>query len=153
MRSRLYCHFLGITKVTDDELQFLVVSILTLLNVNYFYFFRLCNLSLTSVWLRNICCDLLDEKGCVSLQWERLKDGEGRIRWRVAYKRWFFSTSVEPVSKWTMTEHGAAVSNHLLECPFNVKKKLQQRKKCQQWDDIMNHMISRIRSKRRPTDQ
>jgi hypothetical protein len=35
--------------------------------------------------MRSICCSLLDLKGCVSLQWQRVRR-EGQWRWQVAYK-------------------------------------------------------------------
>jgi hypothetical protein len=47
--------------------------------------FSLGNLSLTCIALRNTCCDLLDSRGCVALQWERLKI-ENKYHWQVAHK-------------------------------------------------------------------
>ena len=48
-------------------------------------FFSLNNLSLTCIYFRDICCSLLDDRGCVSIQWERKKKNNG-ITWQIAHK-------------------------------------------------------------------
>lgn len=47
--------------------------------------FSLCNLSMTSRLFREVCCSLLEERGIVVQQWERVKCGK-RSSWRIAYK-------------------------------------------------------------------
>jgi hypothetical protein len=39
----------------------------------------------TSVFLRDLCCSLLDLKGCVAFQWERVRR-DNKYWWEVAYK-------------------------------------------------------------------
>ena len=48
--------------------------------------FSLCNLAVTCLYFREICCTLLDTQGCVSLQWERVKESSDKYRWQIAYK-------------------------------------------------------------------
>ena len=45
----------------------------------------LCNLAVTSVFLRELCCSLLDRKGCVTLQWERIRK-DNRYHWQISHK-------------------------------------------------------------------
>ena len=102
--------------------------------VEYLDSFSICNLAVTSVYLRQICCSLLDTKGCVALQWER---GVGH-KWSVSYKRWFFSTSLGPVENWTFAKSEAAISEHLKNCPYNVKTKHVEAKKLdKKWPEVM----------------
>lgn len=76
--------------------------------------------SLVSSGLREIACSLLDMRGCLSLQWERVdKEGDG-VQWAVAYKRWFYSCGFDPVTRWGHNTD-AKVANHLKTCPYNLK--------------------------------
>ncbi|XP_023344335.1 F-box only protein 30 isoform X2 [Eurytemora carolleeae] len=103
---------------TDQTLDQLPVEILQII------FFKLdswtlCQVSLTSRYLREVCASLLDRKGCVSLQWERTREeGQERRGWEVAYKRWFFSGHFDPVLTWGFNP-GGKVSEHLKVCPYN----------------------------------
>lgn len=47
--------------------------------------FSLSNLSLTSRKMRDVCCSLLEEKGIVTMEWERRRV-DGRSQWSIAYK-------------------------------------------------------------------
>jgi len=79
----------------------------------------LSQLSLASRYFREIACSLLDNKGCVALQWERVGDGVYCKRgWAVAYKRWFFSSHFEPVKTWGINVDGS-IAEHLKDCPYN----------------------------------
>ncbi|XP_022099529.1 F-box only protein 30-like [Acanthaster planci] len=80
--------------------------------------FSLCNLSLTSKLLRQICCSVLEERGMVLLQWEKVNG-----RWDVAYRVWHFSTAFTPVLHWGFEDH-PSLAVHLAKCPYNVQ--LQQ---------------------------
>ncbi len=41
---------------------------------------------MSSLRLRDLSCAMLDQRGCVCPQWERIREeGGGKIRWRVAY--------------------------------------------------------------------
>jgi len=77
--------------------------------------------ALVSRYLREVACGLLDSKGCLSLQWERVEEDD-KIRWEVAYKRWFYSCAFDPVKQWGINVDGK-ISNHLQSCPFNLRTK------------------------------
>ena len=47
--------------------------------------YSLCNMALTSRLLREVVCSILEEKGIVTLQWER-RTVDGRPSWDIAYK-------------------------------------------------------------------
>lgn len=84
--------------------------------------FSLCNLAMTSLKLREVCCSLLEERGIVVQQWERQWNGE-RGTWKAAYKRWYFSTAFTPVLWWGF-EDKESMANHLQKCIYfqrNVK--------------------------------
>ena len=63
----------------------------------FFSYYSLCNLALTSIYLRQVCSSLLETKGCVTLQWQRTKRGSDTkaSKWQVAYNRWFFRYDFE----------------------------------------------------------
>lgn len=85
--------------------------------------FSLSNLSLTSVLLRDVCCSLLEDRGIVVFRWERHKIGEN-YTWKIANKRWFFSTSFTPIEEWCFED--SSISDHLRICPLfqrNIKAK------------------------------
>ena len=48
-------------------------------------FHSICNLAVTCTYMRNICCSLLDTRGCVTLRWQRLLK-DGKRHWEVAYR-------------------------------------------------------------------
>ena len=83
--------------------------------------FSLCNLAVTTIYLRQVCCSLLDTKGCVTLQWQRILRGP-KLCWEIAHKRWFFSTSIGCVKEWSFSDR-EAISEHLKTCPYNVRTK------------------------------
>ena len=108
--------------------------------VEYLDSFSICNLAVTSVYLRQVCCSLLDTKGCVALQWERVN-----LKWGVSYKRWFFSTSLGPVENWTFAKSEAAISEHLKNCPYNVKTKHVEAKKLdKKWPEVMQSLKEKL---------
>jgi len=82
----------------------------------------LSNLALSCHYLRDVACSLLDEKGCVALQWEKIPENFGgqRVKWEVVYKRWFFSSFFQPVHSWRLNTDGA-ISEHLKTCPYYIK--------------------------------
>ncbi|GFN87723.1 Zinc finger protein 76 [Plakobranchus ocellatus] len=80
--------------------------------------FSLCNLALTSHLLRDVCCSLLDDFGIVVLNWQRHKS-DNNISWKVASKRWMFSTSFEPIRSWRFKQSVPHMGDHLKVCPFN----------------------------------
>ena len=94
---------------------------------------------MTSVYLREVCCALLDTKGCVTLQWERLKRKNGQLmaNWTIAHKRWFFSTSLGPIDHWSFAAQ-EAVSDHMKVCPFNVRTQHKKPEKIgeMEWSEV-----------------
>ena len=106
-------------------------------------------MAVTSTYLRYACSSLLDTKGCVSLQWERVKKF-GKFSWDIAYKRWFFSTSLGPIDNWSFSAE-QAISEHLKECPFNVKTKHKDVKTLDEqklWPVVMQALEKRLLEKR-----
>ena len=111
-------------------------------------FFSICNLAVTSVYLRQVCSALLDVKGCVTLQWERVNHPKLGFQWSVAYKRWFFSTSLGPIDHWAISAQ-LTVSEHLKKCPFNVRTQHKDVKTLDQnWPKVMEALDKRLSEKR-----
>ncbi|XP_015232244.1 PREDICTED: F-box only protein 30-like [Cyprinodon variegatus] len=84
--------------------------------------FSLCQLSLVSRTMREVCASLLPSRGIVELQWER-GHFPGRphdFRWQVKNKVWKFSPSVTPVHSWGFLDV-PSVSDHMNKCPFFSK--------------------------------
>lgn len=79
--------------------------------------FSLCNLSLTSKLLRDVCASFLDQKGMVVPVWQVKGDGP-TSKWSIAYWKWCFSTSFTPVKKWEYSV-GSSLIEHLKICPYN----------------------------------
>jgi len=109
----------------------------------------LANLALTSNLLRDVACSLLDEKGCVALQWEKVDtQGVGTPSWVVGYKRWFFSNYFCPVTHWGVNGDGA-VSEHLKTCPYNIKVEHSKPDvKTSGWKNFMEALGVKIKMKR-----
>ncbi len=100
--------------------------------------------------LRQVCCTLLDNKGCVSLQWERIRDPgkSSSHKWEIAYKRWFFSTAIEHIDHWHFSQK-EAVAQHLATCPYNVKMKHKDPKKLDfKWPVVMKSLEAKLANKR-----
>ncbi|XP_074542026.1 F-box only protein 30-like [Halichoeres trimaculatus] len=83
--------------------------------------FSLCQLSLVSKTMREVCASLLQSRGIVELQWERRQSSgaPGTVTWQVKNKVWRFTTAFSPVSSWGFTDL-PSMSDHLKKCPFNV---------------------------------
>jgi len=109
----------------------------------------LANLALVNTLLRDIACSLLDEKGCVALQWEKVDNqGIGAKGWVVGYKRWFFSNYFCPVNHWGLNADGA-VSEHLKTCPFNIKTEHKKPNvKTKEWKNFMEALDVKMKMKR-----
>ena len=99
--------------------------------------------------MRDLVSGLLEQRGCVALQWEKLDTGGlGRGGWVVAYKRWFFSNHFSPVNRWGVNAD-AAVIEHMKKCPFNIKTShTKPNVNSPQWKELMNSLTSRLRYKR-----
>ncbi|XP_064634584.1 F-box only protein 30-like isoform X2 [Lineus longissimus] len=81
--------------------------------------FSLNNLSLTCHLLRDVCSSMLEERGIVTQQWERVKE-EGCSKWVVGFQRWTFSVCFSPVHDWGFTDH-EPLGEHLKTCQFNKR--------------------------------
>uniref|UniRef100_A0A7N6BJD5 F-box protein 30b n=1 Tax=Anabas testudineus TaxID=64144 RepID=A0A7N6BJD5_ANATE len=83
--------------------------------------FSLCQLSLVSRTMREVCASLLQSRGIVELQWERRQSpgAHGTVSWQIKNRVWRFSTAFSPVLSWGFTDL-PSMSNHLKKCHFNV---------------------------------
>ncbi|XP_023132090.2 F-box only protein 30-like [Amphiprion ocellaris] len=83
--------------------------------------FSLCQLSLVSRTMREVCASLLQTRGIVEVQWEqRQRPGShGTVSWQIKNTVWRFSTAFSPVSSWGFTDV-PSMSDHLKKCQFNV---------------------------------
>uniref|UniRef100_A0A8C6SQ86 F-box protein 30b n=1 Tax=Neogobius melanostomus TaxID=47308 RepID=A0A8C6SQ86_9GOBI len=82
--------------------------------------FSLCQLSLVSRTMRDVCASLLQSRGIVELRWERRHcPGSGAVSWQVKNKIWRFSTAFSPVSSWGFT-NVPSMSDHLKKCTYNT---------------------------------
>ncbi|XP_047429792.1 F-box only protein 30-like isoform X2 [Mugil cephalus] len=83
--------------------------------------FSLCQLSLVSRTMREVCASLLQTRGIVELQWEqRQRPGaHGTVSWQIKNTVWRFSTAFSPVLSWGFADV-PSMSDHLKKCHFNV---------------------------------
>ncbi|XP_061072338.1 F-box only protein 40 [Conger conger] len=79
--------------------------------------FSLSQLAQVSRLLRDICASLLQERGTVSLQWEKSTHPHGGSSWKCRKKVWQFSSLFSPVERWSFDET-PSMSEHLKVCPF-----------------------------------
>uniref|UniRef100_A0A3Q4BA49 Uncharacterized protein n=1 Tax=Mola mola TaxID=94237 RepID=A0A3Q4BA49_MOLML len=73
----------------------------------------LSQLALVSQLMRQVCSSLLQERGMVTLRWERKTCSHGGAKWRV----WEFSHLFSTVDSWHMADV-PPVSAHLKVCPY-----------------------------------
>ncbi|XP_032399308.1 F-box only protein 30 [Etheostoma spectabile] len=83
--------------------------------------FSLCQLSLVSRTMREVCASLLQTRGIVELQWEqRQRPGSpGTVSWQIKNRVWRFSTAFSPVLSWGFTNL-PSMSDHLKKCHLNI---------------------------------
>ncbi|XP_040921041.1 F-box only protein 30-like isoform X2 [Toxotes jaculatrix] len=83
--------------------------------------FSLCQLSLVSRTMREVCASLLQTRGIVELQWERRQGpgAHGTVSWQIKNRVWRFSTAFSPVLSWGFTDL-PSMSDHLKKCHFNT---------------------------------
>lgn len=83
--------------------------------------FSLCQLSLVSRTMREVCASLLQTRGIVDLQWERRQSpsAPGTVSWQIKNRVWRFSTAFSPVLSWRFTDL-PSMSDHLKRCHFNI---------------------------------
>uniref|UniRef100_A0A8C9XHF2 F-box protein 40 n=1 Tax=Sander lucioperca TaxID=283035 RepID=A0A8C9XHF2_SANLU len=73
----------------------------------------LSQLALVSQLMRQVCSSLLQERGMVTLRWERKTYSHGGAKWRV----WEFSHLFSSVDSWHMADI-PPISAHLKVCPY-----------------------------------
>ncbi|XP_072301892.1 F-box only protein 40-like [Eucyclogobius newberryi] len=76
----------------------------------------LSQLALVSHLMRQVCSCQLQDKGMVSLHWDRKIYSNGTAKWRVTHKIWEFSTFFAPVDSWCFRDV-PPLSEHLRICP------------------------------------
>ncbi|CAK6961912.1 F-box only protein 30-like [Scomber scombrus] len=83
--------------------------------------FSLCQLSLVSRTMREVCASLLQTRGIVELQWERRQchGAHGTVSWQIKNRVWRFSTAFSPVLSWGFTDL-PSMSDHLKRCHYNT---------------------------------
>uniref|UniRef100_A0A3Q1HWA7 F-box protein 40, tandem duplicate 1 n=1 Tax=Anabas testudineus TaxID=64144 RepID=A0A3Q1HWA7_ANATE len=79
--------------------------------------FSLSQLALVSQLMRQVCSSLLQERGMVTLRWEKMTDSHGGAKWRVKQRVWQFSTLFSPVDNWCFRDM-PPISEHLKVCPY-----------------------------------
>ncbi|KAA0714689.1 F-box only protein 40 [Triplophysa tibetana] len=78
-------------------------------------------LAQVSELMRKVCSTVLQQKGMVSLKWEKKTYSHGGFTWRTRKKTWEFSTLFSPVDEWVF-EDVIPMSEHLKVCPFYQKE-------------------------------
>ncbi|XP_054482360.1 F-box only protein 40-like [Anoplopoma fimbria] len=76
----------------------------------------LSQLALVSQLMRQVCSSLLQERGMVTLRWEKKTYSHGGVKWRVKQTVWQFSTLFSPVDDWCF-KNIPSMSEHLKVCP------------------------------------
>uniref|UniRef100_A0A665VZX5 F-box protein 40 n=1 Tax=Echeneis naucrates TaxID=173247 RepID=A0A665VZX5_ECHNA len=79
--------------------------------------FTLSQLSQVSRLMREVCATLLQERGMVSLKWEKKTYSHGGSSWRCRKKVWEFSSLFSPVDRWSFSD-APSMSDHLKTCSF-----------------------------------
>ncbi|XP_049339694.1 F-box only protein 40 isoform X2 [Astyanax mexicanus] len=77
----------------------------------------LCQLSLVSQLMREVCGTLLQQRGMVSLKWEKKIYSHGGSCWKARKKVWEFSSLFSPVEKWVIDDV-PSMAEHLKICPY-----------------------------------
>ncbi|XP_072551968.1 F-box only protein 40 [Salminus brasiliensis] len=77
----------------------------------------LCQLSLVSQLMREVCGTLLQQRGMVSLKWEKKTYSHGGSCWKARKMVWEFSNLFSPVKKWVFDDV-PSMSEHLKVCPY-----------------------------------
>ncbi|KAK7925764.1 hypothetical protein WMY93_008074 [Mugilogobius chulae] len=76
----------------------------------------LSQLALVSRLMRQVCSSQLEDRGMVTLRWDKTSSSRGRSQWR-AKPVWEFSHLFSKVDSWHFTEI-SPISSHLKVCPF-----------------------------------
>lgn len=99
-----------------DPLSMLPVEILQHI-ARYLDSLTLSQLSQVSHLMREVCLSLLQERGMVSIEWEKKIHPNGRSSWIVSKKIWKFSSLFSSVDRWSFVD-APSMSEHLKTCSF-----------------------------------
>ncbi|XP_036393200.1 F-box only protein 40 [Megalops cyprinoides] len=77
----------------------------------------LSQLAQVSRLMRDVCATLLQERGMVSLKWEKKIYSHGGSSWKCRKKVWQFSSLFSTVERWSF-DSIPSMSEHLKVCPF-----------------------------------
>ncbi|XP_068613286.1 F-box only protein 40-like [Brachionichthys hirsutus] len=108
------------TEHNQDPLSRLPLEILQHI-AGYLDSLTLAQLSQVSPLMREMCATLLQERGMVSLKWERKTYSQGGSSWKCRKKVWEFSSLFSPVDRWSF-RNTPSVSDHLKTCFFYQKE-------------------------------
>ncbi|KAM9347933.1 F-box only protein 40-like [Symphorus nematophorus] len=104
----------------DDSLSSLPYEVLCHM-ASFLDSLSLSQLALVSQLMRQVCSSLLQDRGMVTLHWERKTYSHGAAKWRVKHKVWQFSTLFSPVDTWCFQDV-PSMSEHLRVCPYYEKE-------------------------------
>ncbi|KAM6987575.1 F-box only protein 40-like [Tautogolabrus adspersus] len=79
--------------------------------------FTLVQLSKVSRLMREVCATLLQERGMISLKWEKKTYSHGGSSWKCRKKVWEFSSLFSSVDRWSFRDT-PSMSEHLKSCSF-----------------------------------
>ncbi|XP_060911264.1 F-box only protein 40-like [Labrus mixtus] len=105
----------GQTGVGEDYLSCLPYEVLCHI-ASFLDSLSLSQLALVSKLMRQVCSSLLQERGMVTLRWERKTYSHGGAKWK-AKPVWEFSHLFSPVDSWRMADI-PPISSHLKVCPY-----------------------------------
>lgn len=106
----------GNAQTNLDPLSSLPVEILQHV-AGYLDGFTLSQLSKVSRRMREVCSTLLQERGMVSLVWEKTTYSHGGSSWKCRKKVWEFSSLFSSVDRWSFC-NTPSMSDHLKTCSF-----------------------------------
>ncbi|KAM3869168.1 F-box only protein 40-like [Diretmus argenteus] len=86
----------------------------------------LSQLALVSRLMREVCSSLLQERGMVTLHWEKKTYSHGGAKWRAKQRVWQFSTLFSPVETWCFQDV-PPMSEHLKVCPYYQRESRTER--------------------------
>ncbi|KAM9359228.1 F-box only protein 40 [Symphorus nematophorus] len=99
-----------------DPLSSLPLEILQHI-AGYLDSFTLSQLSQVSHLMRELSATLLQERGMVSLKWEKKTYSHGGSSWKCRKKVWEFSSLFSSVDRWSFSNN-PSMSDHLKTCSF-----------------------------------
>uniref|UniRef100_A0A3B3XAM9 F-box protein 40, tandem duplicate 2 n=1 Tax=Poecilia mexicana TaxID=48701 RepID=A0A3B3XAM9_9TELE len=111
----------------------------------------LSQLALVSRLMRQVCSSLLQDRGMVTLRWERTSSSHGGAKWK-SKPVWEFSHLFSAVDSWNMADI-PPISAHLKVCPYYQKTEQKERvalpfltekqQKSPKGQSLLNHFTGR----------